>query len=60
MITGLVEDWQLSELPIVQETWLMNMELDNASTGTGIHQNCLANNMTLGAGPSHHSSKYCF
>ncbi|RVW32675.1 hypothetical protein CK203_076570 [Vitis vinifera] len=43
----LVEDWQLSELPIVQETWLMNMELDDSSAGTGIHQNCLANNMTL-------------
>ena len=46
----------LSELPITQETWLMNMELDNSSADTGIHENDIANNMTIGAGPSHHSS----
>ena len=46
----------LSELPITQETWLMNMELDNSSADAGFHENDLANNMTLGAGPSHHSS----
>ena len=34
----------------------MNMELDNSSTDTGIHENDLANNMTIGAGPSRHSS----
>ena len=32
---------------------LMNMEFDNSSTGSG---NGLANNMTLGAGLSHHAS----
>ena len=46
----------LSELSIIQETWLMNMEFDNSSTGTGIHLNGPANNMTLDAGPSHHFS----
>ena len=46
----------LSELPIIHETWLVNMEVDNSFTGGGILQNGLANNMTLGAGPSHHAS----
>ena len=46
----------LSELPIIRETWLMNMELDNSSTDTGIHQNNLANNTTVGTGPSYHCS----
>ena len=34
----------------------MNMEVDNSFTGSGILQNGLANNMTLGAGPSHYAS----
>ena len=34
----------------------MTMEPDNSSAGTGIHLSDLANNMTSGAGPSHHSS----
>ena len=50
----------LSELPIIQETWLINVELDNSSTGTGIHPNGPANNMILGAGPSHHSSDIAY
>ena len=32
----------------------MNMETDNSSTDTGIHQNNLANNTTFNAGPSYH------
>ena len=45
----------LYELPIIQETWLMNMELENSSTDTGNHQNNMANNTTFGNGLSYHS-----
>ena len=34
----------------------MTMEPDNSSAGTGIHLSGQANNKTLGAGQSHHSS----
>ena len=49
-----------SELPITQETWLMNIELNNSSEDARIHENDIANNMIIGAGPSHHSSNIAY
>ncbi|XP_034708605.1 NAC domain-containing protein 89-like [Vitis riparia] len=38
-----------------QQTWLMNMDVDDSSTGTGIHLNPPPNSMTSGADWSHYA-----
>ena len=46
----------LPELSIIQATSLMNMEVDNSSTGIVFNMDGLANMVTLGGEPSHHAS----
>ncbi|RVW32591.1 Protein NTM1-like 9 [Vitis vinifera] len=46
----------LPELSIIQATSLMNMEVDNSSTGIVFNLDGLANMVTLGGEPSHHAS----
>ena len=49
-------DGMLPNPPSNQQTWRMNMDVDDSSTGTGIHLNPPPNSMTSGADRSHYAN----